>query len=48
LSLFLGGLLGTVLWVLKHKKDDISDYFLAGRNEGWIAAGAAIFAVNIG
>ncbi len=46
--IFLGGLLGIVLWVLKHKKDDTSDYFLAGRNEAWIAVGAAIFAANIG
>lgn len=46
--LFLGGLLGVIWWVLKHKKDDTSDYFLSGRSETWLAVGAAIFAANIG
>jgi SSS family solute:Na+ symporter len=48
LVLFLGALIGIVLWVLKHKKDDTSDYFLSGRSETWLAVGAAIFAANIG
>lgn len=48
LVLFLAGLFGVVLWVLKHKKDDTSDYFLSGRSETWLAVGAAIFAANIG
>ena len=46
--LFLAGLLGIVWWVLKHKKDNTSDYFLSGRSETWLAVGAAIFAANIG
>ncbi|MCX6222876.1 MAG: sodium:solute symporter [Bacteroidia bacterium] len=46
--LFLLGLLGIVWWVLQHKKDDTSDYFLSGRSETWLAVGAAIFAANIG
>ena len=41
-------LIGIVLWVVKHKKDDTSDYFLSGRSETWLAVGAAIFAANIG
>ena len=41
-------LVGIVLWVVKHKKDDTSDYFLSGRSETWLAVGAAIFAANIG
>jgi solute:Na+ symporter, SSS family len=45
---FLICLLGIVLWVLKHKKDNTSDYFLSGRSETWLAVGAAIFAANIG
>jgi solute:Na+ symporter, SSS family len=48
LILFLLCLFGIVLWVLKHKKDDTSDYFLSGRSETWLAVGAAIFAANIG
>lgn len=48
LIIFLFALLGIVLWVLKHKKDDTSDYFLSGRSETWLAVGAAIFAANIG
>jgi SSS family solute:Na+ symporter len=41
-------LIGIVLWVVKHKKDDTSDYFLSGRSETWLVVGAAIFAANIG
>lgn len=46
--LFFGSLMGIVWWVLRHKKDDTSDYFLSGRSETWLAVGAAIFAANIG
>jgi solute:Na+ symporter, SSS family len=48
LVLFFGCLVGIVLWVVKRKKDDTSDYFLSGRSETWLAVGAAIFAANIG
>ena len=48
MTLFLAGLIGIVWWVLKHKKDNTSDYFLSGRSETWLAVGAAIFAANIG
>jgi len=48
MALFLAGLIGIVWWVLKHKKDNTSDYFLSGRSETWLAVGAAIFAANIG
>jgi SSS family solute:Na+ symporter len=41
-------LVGIVLWVVKHKKDNTSDYFLSGRSETWLVVGAAIFAANIG
>ena len=46
--LFLMGLIGIVIWVVKRGKDDTSDYFLSGRSETWLAVGAAIFAANIG
>jgi solute:Na+ symporter, SSS family len=48
LVLFFSCLVGIVLWVIKHKKDNTSDYFLSGRSETWLAVGAAIFAANIG
>jgi SSS family solute:Na+ symporter len=48
LSLFFLGLIGIVLWVLRQKEDTSVDYFLAGRDAGWIAIGASIFASNIG
>lgn len=48
LILFFISLILVVLWVVKHKKDNTSDYFLSGRSETWLAVGAAIFAANIG
>ena len=48
LIVFLMSLFGIIWWVLKHKKDNTSDYFLSGRSETWLAVGAAIFAANIG
>lgn len=48
LGLFFLGLVGIIIWVLKQKEKDTSDYFLAGRDVTWIAIGASIFASNIG
>jgi SSS family solute:Na+ symporter len=48
LGLFFLGLIAIVWWVLKQKEETSTDYFLAGRNAGWIAIGASIFASNIG
>jgi solute:Na+ symporter, SSS family len=48
LIVFFSCLVGIVFWVIKHKKDNTSDYFLSGRSETWLAVGAAIFAANIG
>jgi SSS family solute:Na+ symporter len=48
LGLFMLGLVGIILWVLKQKEENTSDYFLAGRDATWIAIGASIFASNIG
>ena len=45
---FCLGLVGIIVWVLRQKEDDTSDYFLAGRDATWIAIGASIFASNIG
>jgi uncharacterized sodium:solute symporter family permease YidK len=48
LGLFFLGLVGIIVWVLKQKEENTSDYFLAGRDATWIAIGASIFASNIG
>ncbi|MBN2342511.1 MAG: sodium:solute symporter [Deltaproteobacteria bacterium] len=48
LALFAAGLVGIIVWVSKQKEEDSQDYFLAGRNAGWLAIGASIFASNIG
>jgi solute:Na+ symporter, SSS family len=37
-----------VWWVIKQKEETTADYFLAGRNAGWLVIGASIFASNIG
>ncbi len=37
-----------VVWSLLEKEKDTSDYFLAGRNAGWLVIGSSIFASNIG
>jgi len=34
-------------WYGRHQKDSV-DYFLAGRNAGWVVIGASIFTSNIG
>lgn len=48
IGLFLMTLMGIAYWVMKHKKDNTSDYFLSGRSETWFAVGAALFCANIG
>ncbi len=48
LGLFFLLLIGVVIWIFIQKKEDTSDYFLAGKNVGWFAIGASIFASNIG
>ena len=37
-----------VWWVMRQKEETSADYFLAGRNAGWLVIGASIFASNIG
>ena len=48
LGVFCLILIAVVIWVMRKKDDDTSDYFLAGRDATWIAIGASIFASNIG
>src|SRR6187431_3782501 len=48
--LFYFAIIAAISWWAVKKKDKTSadDYFLAGRNLGWIVVGASIFASNIG
>jgi SSS family solute:Na+ symporter len=41
-------LAGITWWVVRRSRDTADDYFLAGRNLGWMIVGASIFASNIG
>ena len=41
-------MIALVIWVLRMKEETTTDYFLAGRDAGWLAIGASIFASNIG
>ena len=45
---YFGVLFGLAWWVIRSGKDTTDDYFLAGRNLGWLVVGASIFASNIG
>ena len=48
ISMYFLVLLGIAVWVIRRKKENTEDYFLAGRNVGWFVVGASIFASNIG
>ncbi|MDF9831370.1 sodium:solute symporter [Parabacteroides sp. PF5-6] len=48
IGLFAIALIGIIVYVLKQKQENSGDYFLGGRDAGWIAIGASIFASNIG
>jgi SSS family solute:Na+ symporter len=48
LGLFVLGMIAFVVWVLRQKEHTPQDYFLAGRDAGWLAIGSSIFASNIG
>src|SRR5215210_4380712 len=39
---------GIAYWAARKEKAVSSDYFLAGRDVGWLAVGASLFASNIG
>ena len=47
IGVYFAALVGVVWWSSK-KQDTTKDYFLAGRNIGWFAVGASLFASNIG
>jgi len=41
-------LIGVVAWWYGRGQKDTTDYFLAGRNAGWVVIGTSIFTSNIG
>ncbi len=45
---YFGILFGISWWSARRKKIESADYFLAGRDVGWLAIGASLFASNIG
>lgn len=47
IALYFAILIGIVWWS-SRKQDTSADYFLAGRDVGWFAVGASLFASNIG
>ena len=47
LSFYLVGILVIAFFSSRKKDKDFVDYFLSGKNAGWIAIGMAIFATNI-
>lgn len=42
------GIIGFVAWWYGREQKDTDDFFLAGRNAGWVVIGASIFTSNIG
>jgi len=42
------GAIGFVAWWYGRNQKDTDDFFLAGRNAGWVVIGASIFTSNIG
>ena len=40
--------IGAIAWWTGRNQKSTADYFLAGRNVGWLAIGASIFTANIG
>jgi SSS family solute:Na+ symporter len=48
IALYFALLLGLTWWSVRKNRNTADDYFLAGRDLGWIVVGASIFASNIG
>ncbi len=41
-------ILGIGYWAYRRRKNESADYFLAGRDVGWLVVGTSLFASNIG
>jgi SSS family solute:Na+ symporter len=48
IAAYFGVLLAITTWAVRTNRETADDYFLAGRNVGWLVVGASIFASNIG
>jgi solute:Na+ symporter, SSS family len=48
IALYFGLLAGLTWWAVARNRNTADDYFLAGRDLGWMVVGASIFASNIG
>jgi SSS family solute:Na+ symporter len=48
IAAYFGLLVALTWWSIRHSQDTADDYFLAGRDLGWLVVGASIFASNIG
>ena len=48
IALYFGLLIGLTWWSVLRNRNTADDYFLAGRDLGWVVVGASIFASNIG
>ena len=48
IALYFLLIFGIGYWAFKKRKEESADYFLAGRDVGWLAVGASLFASNIG
>jgi SSS family solute:Na+ symporter len=48
LGIFFLAMIGIIVYVMMQKDKDTEDYFLAGKNAGWLSIGSSIFASNIG
>ena len=47
IAVYFAVLAGIVFWS-SRRQESSDDYFLAGRNVGWFAIGASLFASNVG
>jgi SSS family solute:Na+ symporter len=48
IGLYFAASLGIGYWALRRNRGASADYFLAGRDVGWLAIGASLFSTNIG
>lgn len=48
LGIFFLGLIGIIVWVMRQQDENTTDYFLAGKDAGFLSIGSSIFASNIG
>ncbi len=48
LGAFFLGLIGIIVYVMRQQEENTTDYFLAGKDAGFLSIGSSIFASNIG